>query len=133
MTVFKQCDAILAAVLGDGTHPDDAVLRKAAAEQVKAVLSAETPPDALQTIQDFVSRYAVDIGILEIRAQMKAGLSDAEVVAKERDLKDYVRAVVRASRRQLAGDGVVSVRTLQETAARVAREGLAVLRAGAPA
>lgn len=133
MTVFKQCDRILAALIGEGAHPDDAVFRKAAAEQVKAVLSADTPPDPLRVIQDYVARVVVDLGILEIRAQMKAGLPDAEVVEKERDLKDYVRARVRNLGHRLAGDGVVSVRNLQETAARVTREALAVLRAGAPA
>jgi predicted component of type VI protein secretion system len=131
LSAWRQCDRILTAVLGDATHPDDAVLRKAAAEQLKAILSADVPPDSLQAILDFVARYVVDLGLVEIKAQLRVGLPDGEVVAKERDLRVMVRERIRSLRPRLAAvEGGVSVRALKETAARVAREALAMLRAG---
>jgi hypothetical protein len=132
MSTFRQCEAILEAVLGEATHPDDAVLRRASAEQVKAVLTNNTEPNALHVIQDFVARFVVETGLIEIKAQMRVGLPDAEVVAKERTLRNYVRIRVRSFRNRLTDSGQGLVRTLQETAAQVAREALQILRVEAP-
>jgi len=132
MSAFRQCEAILEAVLGEATHPDDAVLRRASAEQVKAVLTNNTEPNALHAIQDFVARYVVEMGLIEIKAQMRVGLPDAEVVAKERTLRDYVRIRIRSFRNQLTDSGRGLVRTVQETAAQVTREALQILRVEAP-
>jgi hypothetical protein len=133
MSAFRQCEAILEAVLGEATHPDDAVLRRASAEQLKAVLTNDAVPDALQAIQDFVARYVVEMGLIEIKAQMRVGLPDAEVVAKERTLRDYVRIRVRSFRNRLTDSGQGLIRTMQETAAQVSHEALRILRVGAPA
>lgn len=131
MSAFRQCGAILEAVLGEGTHPDDAILRRASAEQVKAVLTSNSEPDPLQAIQDFVARVVVEMGLLEIKAQMRVGLPDPEVVAKERTLREYVRIRVRSFRDQLTDTGQGLVRTLQATAALVTAEALRILRTGA--
>ncbi len=133
MSPFRQCEAILEAVLGEGTHPDDAILRRASAEQLKAVLTNNTRPDPLQAIQDFVARVVVEMGLLEIKAQMRVGLPDPDVVAKERMLHEYVRIRVRSFRDQLTGTGQGLIRTMQATAALVTAEALRILRAGAPA
>lgn len=129
----QQCDRILAAVLGDGDHPDEYALKKAAAEQLKAILSAETPPSALETVQDFISGYIYQLGLLEIRAQMKAGLDTALVVGIEKDLKAWIKSRVRAARAGLAAAAAIPVGQMQEIAARIGNEAIRIIRAAVPA
>jgi hypothetical protein len=129
----QQCDRILAAVLGDGDHPDEYALKKAAAEQLKAILSAETPPSALETVQDFISGYIYQLGLLEIRAQMKAGLDTALVVRIEKDLKAWIKSRVRAARAGLAVAAAIPVAQMQDVAARIGNEAIRIIRAAVPA
>lgn len=128
----QQCDRILAAVLGDGDHPDEYALKKAAAEQLKAILSSGTLPSALETIQDFVSGYIYQLGLLEIRAQMKAGLDTARVIGIEKDLKMWIRSRVRAARAGLAAAAAIPVAQMRDVAARIGNEAIRIIRAAAP-
>jgi len=54
---------ILDAVLGPATHPDEQVLREAAAEQVKAIVMGEAPPTVADAVRDIRGDLRLEDGI----------------------------------------------------------------------
>ena len=129
----QQSDRILAAVLGDSNHPDEHALRKAATEQLKAVIVAQEPPPALEAVQDFISGFVYQLGLIELRAQRKAG-SDSVVIARiEQQLKRWIRSRVRSVRAGLATASIIPVAEIRALAARIGQEAIRILRAGLPA
>lgn len=133
LTPWKQCDRILAAVLGDGNHPDETVLRRAAAEQLKQILAGDTIPTALEAIQDFIARLVYEQGLVELRAQRKAGLDLTAVTALENSIKSFIKARVRQARGGLGAAAAVSTAQIQAVAARIGNEAVRIIRAGVPA
>jgi len=129
----QQCDRILAAVLGDGNHPDEHALRRAAAEQLKDVLGRPDPPQPIEVIENLIAGFVHQLGLLEIRAQMKTGLDLNRVVAMERDLKRYISARVRSVRDRFTTTTAIPVAQIKDVAARIGQEAIRVIRAGAPA
>jgi hypothetical protein len=125
----QQCMLILQTILGDSNHPDEQALKKAAAEQLKAILVSGQPPTPLIAIQDFIAAYVFELGLLEIRSQRRAGvLNTAAAIAKERDLKDWIRARVRSIPWPFAD--VMPATEIRAAAARIASQAIRILRAG---
>jgi hypothetical protein len=121
---------ILDAILGPATHPDEQVLREAAAEQIKAIVMGDTAPTMADAIRSFVATYVWKMGMLELRAQYPGGLPPAEVLLRrERDIKSYIKARIQSV--QVAA--TVTAANLKSEAAKVLRDVLRVLRAGRPA
>jgi len=126
----QRCDRILAAVLGDGNHPDEYALRRAASEQLKAIVMGDQPPTVLEAIQDFISGFVFQLGLLELRAQRKAGLDAGTVAGIERSLKRWLQSRVRGIRAGLTAN--IPVAEIRDAASRVAQEAIRIVRAGVP-
>jgi hypothetical protein len=70
-----------------------------------------------------------ELGLLEIRSQRRAGaLNTAAAIAKERDLKDWIRARVRSIPWPFAD--VMLATEIRAAAARIASQAIRILRAG---
>jgi len=126
-----RCARILTAVLGDGNHPDDEAIRRASAEQVKAIILGDEPPSALASIQGLVAGIVLQLGLVELRAQQRAGVAPSAVVRIEETLRHWLESRVRSLRLGIADN--VPPRMIRETAARVAQEAVRIVRAAAGA
>lgn len=123
-----QCARILDAVLGDAGHPDEYALRQAAAEQVKAIILAETPPSEADSIRGFIASYVFQLCIVELRSALASGGLDAPSAArKEGRIRDWIARRVR----KVQVPAQLAIDAFRSTAARVAHEAIRILRAGA--
>lgn len=122
-----QCARILEVLVGDGTHPDDHALKKAASEQVKDIVLHEPPP--LVVIQRFISNLIFQQGLVELGAQIRAGVLDgAASLRKEGQLRRYIETRVRQVR---AGFGdMIPHREIRGAVAKIGQEAVSLLRAG---
>lgn len=124
----QRFDRILAVVLGDANHPDEYALRRAVAEQMKTILLSETPQSPLEAIRGMIGSLVFQLGVLELRAQRRAGLDLTAVAAAERQLRRWIDLRVRS-----VGAGLTSnipVAGMQAAAARILQESTRILRAG---
>ena len=97
LSARMRCAKLLDLVLGDAGHPDEAVVRRAAAQQVKRVLDPTAdPPSALDALRDLVGEITLQLGLVELKDQILAGRSTAEsATRKENGLRSWIRAKLR--------------------------------------
>ncbi len=129
MTARQRCAAILDLVLGEAAHPDEQAIRTAAIEQVKKITAdSALQQSALQSLRDFIGTLAVQIGLVELGKQIRAGTtSKSAAAAKERDLKHWVTAKIRAL--NLAEFGTVRSVDCHQAAYDLARRALRLMAA----
>ncbi len=96
LSTAEQCERLATAVVGDGVHPDDHALKKVTIEQLKAILAAETPPTAEQTVQSFIANWIFELGVVELlTVKVKKQLSADRIIQAERQLKRWLKSKVR--------------------------------------
>lgn len=93
-----RCARLLDLVLGDAGHPDEAAVRKAAAQQVKRILNPdEPPPSAVESVRDLIGEMTLQIGLVELRDQILANQTTGQdATRKERGLRQWIAAKIRA-------------------------------------
>lgn len=125
----EQCMRILQTVLGEATHPDERALRRASLDELKDVLDQGRDPTPLDSVRGFIGRYVYELGIVEIRAQMKAGSIDvAAARRKQQEIKGFIETRVRQIGERLGQ--MFDRARFSEIAGRLMNEALSVLRAG---
>lgn len=128
----EQCMRILQTVLGEATHPDERALRRASLDELKDVLDQGREPTPLDSVRGLIGRYVYELGILEIRSQMKAGRIDVATAGrKQQEIKGYIETRVRQVGERI--DQVFDRSRFSEIAGRLMNEALSVLRAGGTA
>lgn len=124
-----QCARILDAVLGDGGHPDDAALRRAAAEELKAIILGGQPPSETDALRGFVTHFVFELCLVEIQRDIMSGAMDSTDAARiERRLRDYIDARVRLL--DLPDRGQLPIARFKEAAAKLTQDAIRILRAG---
>lgn len=119
---------ILDLVLGEAGHPDEAAVRAAALEQIKALSSEEgRTRTALSAVRAFVGDLVVRLGLVELRNQIHAGTTSfQDARRRENALKQWVASKVRTM--NLAVYGTVTARECHSVAFQMARDALRLLR-----
>lgn len=97
LTIRMRCARLLDLVLGDAGHPDEAAVRRAAAQQLKRILDpALDPPSAVEAVRDLVGEITLQLGLVELRDQILAGSATPEAATKkENGLRSWIRAKLR--------------------------------------
>lgn len=122
LSIRMRCAKLLDLVLGDAGHPDEAVVRRAAAQQVKRVLDPTTdPPSAVEALRDLVGEITLQLGLVELKDQILAGRTTAEsATKKENGLRSWIRAKLRGL--DLGKYGTVSSTDFHRAAHRLWRD-----------
>jgi len=124
----SQCARILDVVLGEGGHPDEAALRAAAAEQLKAVITEPDPPAESDSLRGFIAAFVFQLALVELRSQLASGELDvASATRREGRLRRYLQTRVRHLSVPTAGR--LSIADFGTHADRLAREAIGLLRA----
>jgi hypothetical protein len=124
-----QCARILDAVVGDGGHPDDTALRRAAAEALKEIILSGQPPSEIDALRGFVAHFVFELCLVEIQRQVTGGSMDpAEAASVEKRLMDYLDARVRIL--DFPHEGTLPVARFKDAAAKLTQDAIRVLRAG---
>jgi len=124
----SQCARILDAVLGEAGHPDETVLRAAAAEQLKAIVMQETPPSEADALREFVTAYVFQMGLVELRSDLASGAIDVSAASRaEKRILGYIRQ--RARQIGIPSAGTMRIADLSAQAERLVREVIGLLRA----
>jgi len=124
----SQCARILDAVLGEAGHPDEAVLRAAAAEQLKAIVMQETAPSEADALREFVTAYVFQMGLVELRSELASGAIDVAAATRaEKRILGYIRQ--RARQISVPSAGTMRIADLSANAERLVREVIGLLRA----
>lgn len=124
----SRCARILDAVLGEAGHPDETVLRAAAAEQLKAIVMQETPPSEADALREFVTAYVFQMGLVELRSKLASGAIDVAAASRaERRILGYIRQ--RAKQIAVPSTGTMRTADLSAHAERLVREVIGLLRA----
>ena len=127
LSPLRQAAEILDAVLGEGSHPDEAALRRASLEALKEVLAAPEEPQPIDSIRLFVINFVFEQSLVELQRQMKeAGLTTTEAAEQEQKIKDYLTA--RAKSVDLPESGNLKPSDLKNASARLAKEVIKLLR-----
>ncbi|MFB8749060.1 hypothetical protein [Streptomyces parvulus] len=124
-----QISRILQAVLGDAGHPDEAALRRATVKHVKDVLLAAEPPTPEDSLRGLVAEWIYELGLVELQSQKASdNLTPEAAVRKQGWLRSWLqRRVLHIS---VSDTRRMTVKQFTDTAARVTREALRILRAG---
>lgn len=123
-----QCALILDAVLGEGGHPDEAALRVAAVEQLKAIITQEEPPTEREALRGFIAAYVFQLGLVELRSALAAGnLDPASAARKEGRLRRYIDQ--RVQQLTIPATGRMRIADFGSLAARLAGETIRILQA----
>jgi hypothetical protein len=129
MSPRMQRQLLLDAILGDAGHPDDVVLRQAADEFLKSILG-DAPPSPLDALRRFVASLIFKLALVELKQRLKDHDIDAsEAWRMERRLGEWMEARLAGEDFGLTG-GLVRTRDFQTVAMKLARTGIAILRAG---
>lgn len=129
LSPIRQRARILDAVLGEGAHPDEYALRKAASRALKEILQAEEPPSELAALEGFVANYIFELALVELKSQLDAGLLDpSQSVAQENRIRRWASKRVKLAK--IATEGHLSISRFKSLAARLTGEALRILRAG---
>lgn len=122
-----QCGAILEAILGEGSHPDEHALRKASLETIKEVLLGPQPPAKGDALKAFVVNYVFELSLVELQRQVNEGtLTSADVAKKEQMIRKYLTARVN---KLPVPDGVMEPADLRHRATELTKEAIKILRA----
>lgn len=115
-------------MLGDGGHPDEAALRAAAAEQLKAIIMQEQPPSEADALRGFIAAFVFQLGLVELRSELATGEMDAATAARKEDrLRRYIQR--RVPQLEIPTTGRLPIADLSRHAARLASETISILRA----
>jgi hypothetical protein len=119
LSVRMRCAKLLDLVLGDAGHPDEAVVRRAAAQQVKRILDPSLEaPSAVEAVRDLVGEITMQLGLVELKNQILAGSATADAATKkENGLRSWIRAKLR--RLDLGRYGTVSASDCHRAAYRL--------------
>lgn len=132
LDVFTQLARLLDAVLGEAGHPDESALRKASFRHAKQVLESATEPAPGETLKGMVASYVFELGIIELRAQRKAGsISADEALRKQKEIATYIDVCARRIDDDLGT--IVTPEQFAQVAGQLVTKTLRVLRAGVPA
>lgn len=123
-----QCARILDAVLGEGGHPDEAALRAAAVEQMKAVLSEPTaPPAEGDALRGFIASYVFQLALVELRSGLeRKDINVPEAARREGQLLRYLKK--RVEQLKVPARGRLRIQEFAQHADRLVREMLNMLR-----
>ncbi len=127
LTPRMRCARLLDLVLGEAGHPDEAAVRKAAAQQVKKILSSdESPPSAVESVRDLIGEMTLQIGLVELRDQILANQTTGQdATRKERGLRQWIAAKIRAL--DLAKYGTVTPSDCHRAAHMMIRDALRLI------
>jgi hypothetical protein len=128
LSPIRQCSRILDAVLGDGSHPDEHALRKAATAALKEILLSDEAPGEADALRGFVANYIFQLTLVELQAQLDAGAVSPDQAAKREDgMRRWAQRRVQVAK--LADAGRMTVARFMSVAAQLAREAIRILRA----
>jgi hypothetical protein len=127
LSVRMRCARLLDLVLGDAGHPDEAVVRRAAAQQVKRILDPSLEaPSAVEAVRDLVGEITLQLGLVELKNQILAGSATADAATKkENGLRSWIRAKLRGL--DLGRYGTVSATDCHRAAYRLWRDALQLI------
>ena len=132
LDVITQSARLLDAVLGEAGHPDEGALRKASFRHAKHVLEYATEPAPGETLKGLVASYVFELGIVELRAQRKAGaISADEALRKQKEISSFIDVCARGLDDDLGP--VLTHEQFTQVAGRLVTKTLRVLRAGVAA
>lgn len=112
-TIGQKADVVLAEVINaiapTGTNNDDAIARRAASETLRELfekhaveqagldaLNAMTPADVTDTIELSVAAYIYERWLFDLSQKIEQNaVSEADAVKLERDVKDFVKGLVK--------------------------------------
>lgn len=124
---LRQAAEILDAVLGEGSHPDEAALRRASLEALKEVLAANDEPEPIDSLRSFVTNFVFEQSLVELQRQMtEAGLTTEEAAEQERTIKNYL--AVRVKRVKMPASGNLHPSDIKNEAVRLTKEVIKLLR-----
>lgn len=129
LSVRQRYNRILEVAIGEAGHPDEHAMRRAALEQVKAVLSVnpDQAPTALEAVRSFIGELTVQIGLVELSDQYLAEkMSPAQAERAEVGLRAWVSAKIK--RLDLATYGTVSTDQLHQVARQMSVDVLRLLQ-----
>jgi hypothetical protein len=128
LSIPRQCGEILNAVLGEGSHPDEAALRKASLESLKEILTADTEPNEVDSVHTFVTSFVFELMLVELQQQVNdKALAPEDVAKQEKLIKGYLDKAVK--KLSLSKTGTIQPRELRAETARLTKEAVKVLRA----
>jgi hypothetical protein len=92
-----RCARLLDLALGDAGHPDEAAVRRAAAQQLKKILDPSVePPPAIEAVRDLVGEITLQLGLVELKDQILAGATTPEAATRrEKGPRSWIRAKIR--------------------------------------
>jgi hypothetical protein len=107
MSLRARTQAILDATMTAVDQPDDVAMRRAARAILKELLGSDKVPDAIDAIKAFLATYIFEIALVEVaRTRQESTLSAAQLAAREKRAKDYLRRRVAALPLSLDGASV---------------------------
>jgi hypothetical protein len=118
---------LLDLVLGDAGHPDEAIIRKAAAERVKKILDADAaPPTAVESVREFVGEITMQYALVELKDQILSGaMTGQQATYKEKGIRGWIRAKLRGL--DLGKYGAVTATTCHTAAHGMWRDALKLI------
>lgn len=129
LSVRQRYNRILEVAIGEAGHPDELAMRRAALEQVKAVLSTdpEKAPGPLEAVRSFVGEFTIQLGLVELSDQYRTErMTSAQAQQAETGLRSWVAAKVK--RLDLAAYGSVSTERLHQVARQMSVDVLRLLQ-----
>lgn len=118
---------LLDLVLGDAGHPDEAMIRKAAAEQVKKILDPNVvPPTAAESVREFIGEITMQYALVELKDQILSGATTGQQATyKENGLRGWIRGKLRGL--DLGKYGAVTATTCHAVAHGMWRDALKLI------
>lgn len=129
LSVRQRYNRILEVAIGEAGHPDEQAMRRAALEQVKAVLSVDPDqaPTALEAVRSFIGELTIQIGLVELSDQYLAEkMTPAQAEQAEAGLRSWVSAKIK--RLDLDTYGTVSTDQLHQVARQMSVDVLRLLK-----
>jgi hypothetical protein len=129
LSVRQRYNRILEVAIGEAGHPDEQAMRRAALEQVKAVLSVDPDqaPTALEAVRSFIGELTIQIGLIELSDQYLAEkMTPAQAEQAEAGLRSWVSAKIK--RLDLDTYGTVSTDQLHQVARQMSLDVLRLLQ-----
>ncbi len=119
---------IVALILGDDGHPDEAAVRQAATQQVKKILTDGVNVTPMEAVRGLVGELIFRLGLTELKDQINAGMLDGKQAAvRERSLRGWIEAKLRAL--PIGPSGQITRSALHQAAANLAAKALRIMRA----
>lgn len=129
LSIRQRYNRILEVAIGEAGHPDEMAMRRAALEQVKAILSTDPDqaPGALEAVRSFIGELTIQIGLVELSDQYRTErMTPIQAEQAEAGLRSWAAAKVK--RLDLAAYGVVSTEQLHQVARQMSVDVLRLLQ-----